>query len=336
MNRRNSWLILLVLSVLGFFVLDIISGSVNIPLRNIFAIVSGSEKETAWADILFTFRLPKAFTAMMAGAGLAVSGLQMQTLFRNPLAGPYVLGVSSGASLAVALLVMAAPFTGAFFGSFMPQLSIIFAACLGSVLSLFLIMLVAERIRENSTLLIIGLMLGHLTSALVGVLQYFSTAGDLQSFILWSLGSFSNVVSSQLKLLFPILAGGLFLSFLFSKPLNALLLGESYARSMGVNIRTSRFWIMVSAGMLAGSITAFCGPIAFLGLAVPHLCKALFKTSDHRFLVPAVALMGALLALGCDIASQLPGKGITLPINAVTSLIGAPVVIWIILSQRKY
>jgi iron complex transport system permease protein len=335
MNSK-FYIIVLSISVILLFLADIVLGSVHIPLKNIFLIFTGEMQDSAWSKIIWTFRFPKAITAVLAGAALAVSGLQMQTLFRNPLAGPYVLGVSSGASLGVALLVMSSQvFTGLTQG-IGGNMGIVAAASVGSLGALFLIVYISERIRDNATLLIIGLMLGHVTSAIVGMLQYFSTAKDLQSFIIWTLGSFNNVVWNEMKILLPVVMVGLMLAFAFSKPLNALLLGDAYARSMGVNVKSSRFWIILSTGLLAGSITAFCGPVAFLGLAIPHLTRAIFNTSDHRFLIPAVCLVGAALALFCDMAAQMPGSGITLPVNAVTSLIGAPVVIWVIIRQKKF
>jgi iron complex transport system permease protein len=333
---NKFYISLLCLLVMLLFLADILLGSVYIPLKNIFQIFTGEMQDSAWSKIIWTFRFPKAITAVLAGAALAVSGLQMQTLFRNPLAGPYVLGISSGASLGVALLVMASHIFTGLSGGFAGNMGIVAAASIGSLLALFLIVYISEKIRDNATLLIIGLMLGHVTGAIVGMLQYFSTAQDLQSFIIWTLGSFNNVVWDEMKILLPVIVGGLLLGFAFSKPLNALLLGDAYARSMGVNVKSARFWIILSTGLLAGSITAFCGPVAFLGLAIPHLTRAVFHTSDHRFLIPAVCLVGAVLALFCDIIAQLPGSGTTLPVNAVTSLVGAPVVIWVIMKQKKF
>jgi iron complex transport system permease protein len=285
-----------------------------------------------------TFRLPKAMTALLVGAALAVSGLQMQTLFGNPLAGPFVLGVSSGASLGVALAIMASGVLGqTILATFVSgSYGIILAASVGAVTVLLLVVLISQKIPDNTTLLIIGLMIGHVTSAVVGILQYFTDAESLQGFVLWSLGSFNNVVWNEMKVLVPVIVIGLMMAFAFSKTLNALLLGEHYAKSLGINISSSRLMIILSTGLLAGGATAFCGPIAFLGLAIPHLARPLFNSSDHKVLVPACILIGGGMALVCDIIAQLPGSGVTLPINAVTSLIGAPVVIWVIIKQRKY
>jgi iron complex transport system permease protein len=333
---RSRFIYILLLPLI-LFALDIFLGSVYIPPSEILKSIFGSAEENITYDtILFSFRLPKAITALCAGAGLAVSGLIMQTLFRNPLAGPYVLGVSSGASLGVALVIMAADITGSSIiagmgGSFGTAI----AASIGASAILLLILLIAERIHENVTLLIIGIMIGHITSAIVGILQYFSSASSLQGYILWSLGSFSNVSWSSISILITFTIAGLIISFLLSKQLNALILGESYAKSLGVNIRLCRFLIILCTAILAGVVTAFCGPIAFLGLATPHIARPLIKSTDHRKLIPACICIGAAIALFCDIAAQLSGQGETLPVNAVTSIIGAPVVIWVIMKRRK-
>ncbi len=330
--------------LLAVFLVSLAVGSVSIPLPEIVTILfGGTASKASWASIVWKFRLPKALTALLAGAALSVSGLQMQTLFRNPLAGPYVLGISSGASLGVALIVLAAGVAaGAGSGttllagiSLAGDAGVALAAILGSALVLLLVMAVARYVQSTMTLLILGLMFGYATSALVSVLLYFSIADRIQAYISWTFGSFGGVTWSQLRVLAPAILLGLMAAHMLMKPLNALLLGETYARSMGLNVRFARLSIIGSAAVLAGVVTAFCGPIGFLGIAVPHLCRSLFDTSDHRVLLPATALMGGVLALGADLIAGLPGSQLTLPLNAVTALIGAPVVVWVILRQRN-
>lgn len=323
----------------GMFLVSLATGSVYIPLDNIVTILIGGvpERET-WSTIIWKFRLPKALTASLAGAALAISGLQMQTLFRNPLADPFILGVSSGASLGVALVVLTTGGAGrGFLGGlgFLGELGVVTAACLGSGLVFGLIMLVSRRIQNNVTLLVLGLMFGYATSAVVSVLVYFSAPERIQAFAAWGFGSFGGVTWSQMRVLAPAIVLGLLVAWISSKSLNALLLGESYARTMGLNVRRARFWLLASSALLAGAITAFCGPIGFLGVAIPHLARSLFNTSDHRILVPAVVLMGAALALFFDMVAQMPGSQRTLPLNAVTALLGAPLIGWVILRQRN-
>ncbi len=337
-------LAVLVLLALAAFVLSLAVGSVRIPLRDIVAVLLGGEAaKPAWETIVLQFRLPKAVTAMLAGAALSVSGLQMQTLFRNPLAGPFVLGISSGASLGVALTVLLAGVAVGLGGSttllagisLAGDASLALSAILGSGLVLLLVMSVARRVQSGMTLLILGLMFGYTTSALVSVLIYFSVVERIQAYISWTFGSFGGVTWRQLQVMAPAILLGLAGGHLLMKPLNALLLGETYAQSLGLNVRRVRLGIIGSSAVLAGVVTAFCGPIGFLGIAVPHLCRSLLNTSDHRLLLPAVSFMGATLALGADIVAGLPGSQLTLPLNAVTALLGAPVVIWVILRQRN-
>lgn len=340
-SGQRHWLLVgLALLLLLAFLISLAMGSVRIPLPDILTILLGGEPARAtWTDIVFKFRLPKAITAMLAGAALAVSGLQMQTLFRNPLAGPFVLGISSGASLGVALVVLAAGTVGTMTllagVSLAGDVGMAIASITGSTLVLIVVMAVARRVQSAMTLLILGLMFGYATSALVSVLLYFSLADRIQAYISWTFGTFGGVTWGQLKVLIPAIGTGLVLAHLQSKSLNALLLGETYARSMGLPVRRARRWIILSAAILAGVVTAFCGPIGFLGIAVPHICRSLFNTSDHRLLLPAVTLMGAILALGADLVAQLPGSQLTLPLNAVTALVGAPIVVWVILRQRN-
>ncbi len=319
------------------FLTNLSMGSVSIPLKDIFSafIGNGASKET-WQYILIDYRLPKAITAMLAGGGLAVSGMLMQTLFRNPLAGPFVLGLSSGASLGVAILILGASAFGGFFGIILlSQWSLVIASALGSFLVLLAVLAVTYRIKDTMAILIIGLMFGSVTTAVVSVLSYFSNAEQLQQYIFWSFGSLGNQSWQGVLILSMCILVGLALSIFSSKSLNALLLGENYAKSMGLHIKRTTFIIILATSILAGSITAFVGPIAFIGLAVPHLVRQFYKTSDHMVLLPAVLLCGCLLMLICDTVAQLPFSEFTLPINAITSLIGAPVVIWLLVRKRK-
>lgn len=334
--RPLALLLMLALTV-GVFLLSLAFGSVRIPLDQVLTIVLGGQPTRAtWATIVYDFRLPKALTATLAGAALGVSGLQMQTLFRNPLADPFVLGVSSGASLGVALVILtvgAANTTLLAVAGLLGNLSLVAAASVGAGAVLMLVLALARRVQSSVTLLILGLMIGYLTSALVSLLLYFSIAERIQAYIAWSFGSFGGVTWLHLRVLAPTVLLGLLLAFTLTKSLNALLLGEAYAQSMGLHIRRARIGIVAASAVLAGAVTAFCGPIAFLGIAVPHLCRALLRSADHRVLLPATALLGATAALLADLAAQAPGSDVVLPLNAITALIGAPVVVWIILRR---
>ncbi len=338
-NTRHGWLLVLTGLLLVVLILSLVVGSVNIPLGDVLKILMGGEPaRKTWTTIMLDLRLPKALTALLAGAALGVSGLQMQTLFRNPLADPFVLGVSSGASLGVALVVLGAGTTGSLLlaglgltGDF----GLTVAAFLGAAITLFLVVSVASRVQSVMTLLILGLMFGYATSAVVTLLLYFSLTERIKAYMSWTFGSFGGVTWGQMPIFIPVILVGIVSAFLLSKPLNALLLGEGYARSMGMNVRRGRLAIIASTALLAGTVTAFCGPIGFLGLAVPHLCRAVLGTSDHKLLIPATAILGGTMALAADLISQLPGSQIVLPLNAVTALIGAPVVIWIILRRRN-
>ena len=332
--------------MLGLFFLLLIAfglslslGSVHIPLAGLFGVLTGEEVSSpAWAIIVHTIRLPKAITAVLAGAALSVSGLQMQTLFRNPLADPFVLGISAGASLGVAIVVLTVGSVGSVLIAglgLMGDLSLAVAAIMGAAAVLGCVLLVSRSVQSVMTLLILGLMFGYATGAFVSILIYFSVPEQIQSYILWTFGSFGSVTWRQMPVLICAIFFGLLLAFLCIKPLNALLLGENYARSMGLNVKRIRLWVLISASILAGATTAFCGPIAFLGLAVPHLCRSLLHTSDHRVLMPAVTCLGATLALLSDLIAHLPGSQFVLPLNAVTSLIGAPIVIWFILHRKN-
>jgi iron complex transport system permease protein len=322
---------------LGCFILNISLGSVNVPLKDIFKSLTGNmpEQET-WQYIIQNYRLPKAFTAILVGSGLGVSGLLMQTLFRNPLAGPFVLGISSGASLGVALVILGSGVFGGFLAAFLvTKWSIVIAASFGSFLVLLSVLVVSLKIRDTMAILIIGLMFSSITAAIVSVLSYFGSAQQLQQYIFWGFGSLGNLSWDELGIFFLIYCVGLLLSILSIKSLNTLLLGENYAKSLGLNIKTSRLVIIISTSLLAGTITAFAGPIAFIGLAIPHMTRQVFNTSNHKILLPAVFLFGAIVMLICDSIAQVPNSDYTLPINAITSLIGAPVVIWLLVRKRK-
>lgn len=336
--RRSVFFVLLV-GLLLVFLLSLAVGSVSIPLDNVLRILLGGIPDRAtWTDIVLKFRLPKALTATLSGAALAVSGLQMQTLFRNPLADPYTLGVSSGASLGVAIVVLSVGATGSMLLTSLGalgDLGLAAAAGLGAAATLGAVLLVARQVQNTITLLILGLMFGYLTSALVSLLIYFSLPERIQSFTLWAAGSFGGVTWSQMRVFAPVLLVGLILAHLMPKSLNALLLGETYARTLGLNVRRVRLWIILSASLLAGTVTAFCGPLGFLGVAVPHLCRSLFNSADHRVLVPTSVILGASLALLADLIAQLPGSQYVLPLNVITSLFGVPVIIWVVLRQRQ-
>ncbi len=335
-SYRFSFILLLCLLLVSWF-LNISFGSVSIPFKATFsALFGGKLSVESWEYIIWSYRVPKAVTAILVGGGLALSGLLMQTLFRNPLAGPFVLGISSGAGLGAAMLLLGASLlSGLAVFSFLNDISLIIAASLGSFLVLLVVMLVANRVRDTMALLIIGLMFGSVTSAIVSVLAYFSDAEQLQRFIFWSYGSVGNLSWNQVLLLAGFVFVGVLLSVLSIKKLNAFLLGENYAQSLGVSLKKSRLIIITATGLIAGAITAFAGPIAFVGLAVPHLTRQLFNTMEHKVLVPAVFLYGAILMLICDSIAQLPNSASVLPINAITSLIGAPVVIWLLVRKRK-
>ena len=336
-NRNTLLFSILTLSLAFLFLINICLGSISIPLKDVFNSLTGGHagKET-WEYIIVNYRLPKAITALLVGIGLSISGLLMQTLFRNPLAGPYVLGLSSGASLGVALVILGAAILPPFLSAFLlSSFGIVIASSFGSFIVLLAILAVSQRVRDTMTILIVGLMFGSLTSAIVGTLTYFSTAEQLQKFTFWSLGNLGNLSWSSIGILSICVGIGLLLSLLSIKPLNALLLGENYARSLGMNYKKTRLIIILATSILAGSITAYAGPIAFIGLAVPHIAKLTFQTSNHYVLFWSTLLYGAIIMLICDSISQVPGSDITLPINAVTSIFGAPIVIWLLIRKRK-
>jgi len=320
------------------FFASISLGSVAIPFKEVYVSLTGGQaSKSTWEYIIINYRLPKAITAVLVGTGLSISGLLMQTLFRNPLAGPYVLGLSSGASLGVAFVILGAGFLPSFLRTIaLSSYGIVLASTLGSTLVLLLVLLVSQKLRDTMAILIVGLMFGSFTTAIVSVLTYFSTAEQLQKFTFWSLGSLGNLSWNSISVLLVCVCSGLLLSASSIKPLNALLLGENYAKSMGLNFKRARLIIIFATSILAGSITAFAGPIAFVGLAVPHIAKLTFHTSNHTILFWSTLFFGAIIMLFCDIVSEMPGFDVTLPINAITSIIGAPVVIWLLVRKRNF
>ena len=333
MSGRRTAILFTVLSLLtaALFTADLLIGSVAVALHDIWAALTGGSCDPAVRDIILKIRLLKAVTALFAGAALAASGLQMQTLFRNPLAGPYVLGISSGAGLGVALFLLGAPLLGVSAHSFVQSLSIAGAAWLGAALVLLIVMAVSRRIKDIVVILILGMMFGSGVSSMVEILQYLSSEAALKSFVIWTMGSLGDVTGGNLALMLPVITAGLVLSVAVIKPLNLLLLGENYARTMGLNVQRTRTLLFLSTVLLAGTVTAFCGPVGFIGLAVPHLARMLFASADHRVLMPASMLSGAALLLVCDLIS----KSLALPINTVTALMGIPVVIVVVVRNRN-
>lgn len=329
-KTKNQWPLLLLI-LLALMVLNISYGSVRIPVAEVArALVGGETSDPVWHDIVWNFRMTKALTCILAGAALGIAGLQMQTLFRNPLAGPDVLGLSSGASLAVSLLLLRSNTIIDLSGPW----SVALVASLGCSGVFLVVLAFARRLRDPASLLIVGLMIGALAASLVSVLQYASKADELQTFLIWTFGNVSSLNWSEIGVLTWIFLAGLLIALILSKSLNAWILGDNYAQSLGINLKRSRTWIILSASLLTGGVTAFCGPIAFVGLAVPHLIRLLIKTSDHRVMIPAAALGGAILVLLCDILTQLPAGPQILPLNAITALFGAPVVIWVVIRSK--
>lgn len=330
----SRWIILLLL-LATLFVLNLSLGSVTIPFGDILTILAGGESTNpVWKEIVWDFRMTKALTCFLAGGALSVSGLQMQTLFRNALVGPDVLGLSSGASLAVSLIMLSQS-AGLSIMSFSGAWTVVIASSTGCILVFLIMLTISQRLHDNVSLLLVGLMIGAGTASLVSVLQYLSKAEDLQIFVIWTFGSLGSLNWIEIKIMAIVLVIGVALAVASTKSLNAWLLGENYARSMGININRSRLVIILSTSILTGSVTAFCGPLAFVGLAVPHLIKLLVKTNNHKVLIPSVLIGGAILMLFCDMLAQLPGSTQVLPINAITALIGAPIVIWVIMRHKK-
>lgn len=329
--------ILFVLLLIIFILINLSLGSVDIPLKSILYTLTGNDiAKESWQYIILQYRIPKAITAVLVGSGLSICGLLMQTLFRNPLAGPFVLGISSGASLGVALLVLGVSiFSGSVAGMAFSNLGLAFAASLGAFFVLGAVMIVAKKVKNTMSILIIGLMFGSFTAAIISVLAYFSSAENLQQYVFWTFGSLGNLGWDEIFILSIIYVLSISILLTIIKPLNSLLLGENYAVSLGVNLKKTRNITLLVTGLLTGVITAFSGPIAFIGLAVPHLTKLLIKTSNHRILLPSVAVAGAIVMLISDTIAQLPNSEYSLPINAVTSLFGAPIVIWLLVRKRK-
>ena len=335
-SYKNTFIILIITLFL-IFIINISLGSVYIPLKQIFlAFIDGNIEKESWRSIILNYRLPKAITAIIVGSGLSISGLLMQTLFRNPLAGPFVLGISSGASLGVAILILGGSFLGANILSYaFTSWGQALAASIGAFLVLSAVMIAAAKVRNTMSILIIGLMFGSLTSAVISVLAYFSSANQLQQYMFWSFGSLGNLSWKEITALLIVFIIGISFVVFIIKPLYSLFLGENYATSMGENVKQTRNFTLIGTSLLTGVITAFSGPIAFIGLAVPHLTKLLFSTSNHKTLLPAVAISGAIIMLICDSIAQMPNSEYTLPINAITSLFGAPIIIWLLVRKRK-
>ena len=328
-TRASILFIVLAALTLFLFMLDLSVGAVAVPLRDVWAALTGGDCPRTTAKIILNIRLIKAVVALLAGAALSVSGLQMQTLFRNPLAGPYVLGISSGASLGVALFILGAPLFG--MSASFASLGIAGAAWIGAAAVLIVIAAVGHRIKDIMVILILGMMFSSGVGAIVQILQYLSKEESLKAFVIWTMGSLGDVTLSQLYVLVPAVMIGLAVAVITIKPLNLLLFGEEYAITMGLNIRSSRGLLFLSTTLLAGTVTAFCGPIGFIGLAMPHVTRMLFDNSDHRILIPGTVLTGASVLLLCDLVSKL----FTLPVNAITALLGIPVVVWVVLRNKS-
>lgn len=330
-NRNKILFLLLTILIVVLFAIDMMVGSVGISVGEVWAAVTGGECDPIKAKIIIDIRLMKAIVAILAGAALSVSGLQMQTLFRNPLAGPYVLGVSSGASLGVALFILGAPLVGLSSSPILSSLGVAGAAWIGSAAVLALVATVSRHIKDIMVILILGMMIGSAVSAIVQILQYMSHEEALKGFVVWTMGSLGDVTISQLWLVALAIISGLTISIAVIKPMNLMLLGEAYARTMGLNIQRTRSLILLSTTLLAGTTTAFCGPVGFIGLAIPHLARIIFQNADHRVLLPASMLSGAISLLLCDIVSKL----LTLPVNTVTALLGIPIVVWVVVRNKN-
>lgn len=336
LSRMKLIFTLLMLILIMLLILDILLGSVSIKATDVISAIFG-KSHSNFETIILKFRIPKAITALTVGVALSLSGLQMQTIFRNPMAGPDVLGISAGASLGVAFVILG--FSSNITSESLSGLGnwiLVVASWVGAGAVMFLIMIISSRVKDIMTILILGIMLSAGITAVVTIMQYFSNETMLKSYIIWTMGSLGNLTTDQIKVLLVAISSGVILTFFSSKMLNALLLGENYAGSIGLNIRLARFVIFTCTSILAGTVTAFCGPVGFIGIAVPHIVRITFRTSDHRILIPGTVLAGGAVMLLSDIISQLPGSERILPVNAVTSLIGIPVVIWVIFRNRKY
>ncbi|MDR1983366.1 MAG: iron ABC transporter permease [Prevotellaceae bacterium] len=338
-NRKHIkfYFVALSFTAILLFMLDIILGSISISIKDIFNVFFSSEKvEPHISSIIFNFRLPRACVALLVGVALSVCGLQMQTVFRNPLADPYILGVSSGANLGVALFLLGSSIFSMILPTIISNFCIASAAFIGSALTLFLVLIVSIRIRDIMTVLIFGIMFSGAATAIVGLLQYMSSESALKTFVVWTLGNLGSTTFDEIKVMFILTLTGLTIVIFSIKKLNVLLLGDVYAQTLGVNLKMTRIIIFISTSLLTGQVVAFCGPIGFIGIAVPHIARMFFRIADHRILVPACILLGANIMLLCDIISQLPGYNIVIPINIVVAFIGIPVIIRIILSNKKF
>lgn len=335
---KVSKFIILVAAIAVLLVVNLLIGSVRIPLSEILTILAGGDAAEIPTNIVLQSRLPQALTAIVAGAGLAVSGLQMQTVFRNPLAGPSVLGISNGSALGVAFVVLLSGRLGGVALSrlgYLGDAAMSVAAIVGALAVMALILWVSQKVKGNVTLLIIGVMIGYLANAVIGVLKFLSPEEDVKAFVVWGLGSFSRVSGDEMVLFILLMCVLLPAACLLVKDMNLMLLGDRYAANLGLDIRRSRMLVIVSSGVLVAIVTAYCGPIMFIGLAVPHLARALFRTSDHRVLMPATALCGAVLALVCNLIARMPGFEGALPVNSVTALVGAPVIAAVLFRRRQ-
>ena len=339
MTQTLPKMIVLTVAIVVLAIVNLLLGSVDIPLKNVCQILLGNtDQPEIWQNIIWKSRLPQALTAIVAGAGLAVSGLQMQTVFRNPLAGPSVLGISNGSALGVAFVVLLSGKIGGVALSrlgYLGEAAMSIAAIIGALAVMMLIVWIAQKVKGNVTLLIIGVMIGYLANAIIGVLKFLSPEEDVKAFVVWGLGSFSRVSGDEMILFVVLMCILLPFAYLLVKPMNILLLGDRYASNLGLNVKQARMMVIVSSGILVAIVTAYCGPIMFIGLAVPHLARAVFHTSDHRQLMPATALCGALLALICNLIARMPGFEGALPVNSVTALVGAPVIASVLFRRRQ-
>ncbi len=339
MTQTLPKIIILTVAIAVLAIVNLLLGSVDIPLKNVCQILIGhTDQSEIWQNIIWKSRLPQALTAIVAGAGLAVSGLQMQTVFRNPLAGPSVLGISNGSALGVAFVVLLSGKIGGVALSrlgYLGEAAMSIAAIIGALAVMMLIVWIAQKVKGNVTLLIIGVMIGYLANAIIGVLKFLSPEEDVKAFVVWGLGSFSRVSGDEMILFVVLMCILLPFAYLLVKPMNILLLGDRYASNLGLNVKQARMMVIVSSGILVAIVTAYCGPIMFIGLAVPHLARAVFHTSDHRLLMPATALCGALLALICNLIARMPGFEGALPVNSVTALVGAPVIASVLFRRRQ-
>lgn len=331
MMKSSSLFLLLGALLCCAFLADIAIGSVNLSFADVWNTLTGSNDNPIYHEIILNHRLPKAITAILAGGALSVAGVLMQTLFHNPLAGPDVLGVTSGAGLGVALLTLGTSVLPFWMVAGWGQ---VIAAVIGAVCVLLLVIIVSIRVPQTVSLLIIGMMFGYFAGAIVSILQSMSNPDTLKLFITWTFGSLSSVGWSQMAVMAPVIIGGMFIALLLQKQLNVLLLGKNYASGLGISVSSLRLWIIVATALLAGTSTAFTGPIAFIGITMPHIARGLFRTPNHRTILPASMLCGAIVLLVCDLMSQMPGFQGTLPINAVTAFFGAPIIIWIILKNK--